>query len=111
MLMVDARRGESPIHGLGLFAHEFIPAGTVIWKFKLNFDSLIPPDMLPLLSPVARQQLMLYSAYDAEDGYYVLSADDDRFTNHSNDPNSRAIGGTTVALRDIHPGEEITIDY
>ncbi|MGE0132837.1 MAG: SET domain-containing protein-lysine N-methyltransferase [Blastocatellales bacterium] len=37
---------------------------------------------------------------------------DDRFTNHSDDPNMRADGDFTyVAARDIQAGEEITCDY
>ena len=29
---------ESDIHGIGLFADEFIPKGTKIWEFTPNFD-------------------------------------------------------------------------
>ena len=54
MLMVDARRGPSQIHGLGLIAHQSIPIGTVVWKFQLYFDQLIPPDMVDRLSPPAK---------------------------------------------------------
>jgi hypothetical protein len=41
----------------------------------------------------------------------VLSADDDRFTNHADDPHTANDGNVTFALRDIRPGEEITWDY
>jgi uncharacterized protein len=111
MLMVYARRGPSGIHGTGLIARQFIPAGTVVWRFQLHFDVLFPPAMLPLLSEPAREMLLYYSAYDADDGYYVMSSDDDRFTNHADDPNTRVESATTVAVRDIADGEEITIDY
>ena len=42
----------------------------------------------------------------------VLSSDDDRFTNHSNDPNTLEEGGyESYAIRDIQAGEEITWNY
>ena len=34
MLLVDARAGISKIHGIGLFAYEFIPKGTHVWMFN-----------------------------------------------------------------------------
>ena len=111
MLMVDARRGPSSIHGLGLIAHQPVPAGTVVWKFQLYFDQLIPPDMVDRLSPPAKEQFKLYASFDDEDGYFILSGDDDRFTNHSDRPNTEVRGSTTVAVRDIAAGEEITINY
>jgi SET domain-containing protein len=40
-----------------------------------------------------------------------MSSDDDRFTNHSNDPNTHMVGNHAVATRDIQPGEELTDDY
>ena len=37
---------------------------------------------------------------------------DDRYTNHSDNPNTGMEGcDDMIALRDIHPGEEITCDY
>ncbi len=45
----------------------------------------------------------------------MLCGDDARFFNHSDTPNCFDFpderGGTTVAARDIDPGEELTSDY
>jgi SET domain-containing protein len=41
----------------------------------------------------------------------VLSADDDRFTNHSGTPNTKYCGEYSIAVRDILPDEEITANY
>ena len=41
----------------------------------------------------------------------MLSSDDDRFTNHSDDPNTKCQGQSTFAVRDIQEGEEITNNY
>lgn len=89
---------ESPLHGRGLFATQFIPQDTVI-----GFLSTEP-------------------APDHElDGPYVLWVDgvtpvrvtcDLRFINHSDQPNAAYYDDlSVVALRDIQPGEELLHDY
>lgn len=113
MLLVNARVGASAIHGLGLIAQEFVPAGTVIWRFMPGFDVEIPEAALPSLSPAAAEQVLHYAEYFAEEAKFVLSSDDDRFTNHSDDPNTMSDKDTmvAVAIRDVGVGEEITCDY
>ena len=85
----------SPIHGLGLFAAEFIPEGTVIGKLEGHMTE--------------------------EDGPYVLWIEDERglhvtndlrYINHADDANAVYYDDLTVgALRDIQPDEEITHNY
>lgn len=115
MLLVHARVGPSKIHGLGLIASEFIPAGTAVWELCPGFDLELTEQQLSRLSPAAREQVLYYcdGDYNPARGVYTLSMDDARFTNHSDAPNTvTAEGGrTTVATCDIHPGDEITWDY
>ena len=117
MLRVNARVGASAIHGLGLFAKEFIPTGITIWEFMPGFDIEIPVSSVEILSPSAQQQLRHYAEYVAAQRLFVLSGDDDRFTNHSDTPNTRRrdVDGqryqVVYATRDILAGEEITCDY
>lgn len=54
MLLVNARVGISSIHGLGLIAQEFIPAGTRIWEFRPGFDLMFTKADLQMLSETAR---------------------------------------------------------
>ena len=51
---------------------------------------------------------------------YVCCGDNDRYINHSEQPNTEDLGfeervfegeGITIAARDIQPGEEILSDY
>ncbi len=111
MLLVNARVGTSAIHGLGLFAHQFIPAGAVVWRFTPGFDVEIPESSLQSLSPAAREQVLHYACYEEEQRKFVLSSDDDRFSNHSDVPNTAPEEDTMVAVRDIQNGEEITCNY
>ncbi|MGB0768319.1 MAG: SET domain-containing protein [Phycisphaeraceae bacterium] len=89
---------ESPLHGRGLFATQFIPEDTVIGWLKTK---------------KAKKK--------KRDGPYVLWIDgkkpvrvtcDLRFINHSNTPNAAYYDDLSVmALRDIEPGEEILHNY
>ena len=89
---------ESPLHGRGLFATQFIAQDTIIGYLKTE--------------PAASNEL---------DGPYVLWVDgvtpvrvtcDLRFINHSDEPNAAYYDDlSVVALRDIRPGEELLHDY
>ncbi|MBI5410517.1 MAG: SET domain-containing protein [Nitrospirae bacterium] len=111
MLKVDAVARPSEIHGLGLFAQVFIPAGTVIWEYAPPFDVVFTEAQLRQLSQPAQRQVLYYAAFDSEQGAYLLSGDDDRFINHSDTPTAKDGGHVVVALMDIPQGAEITLDY
>lgn len=85
----------SHIHGKGLFARTYIPAGAILGTIK--------------------------GEYTRDNGDHVLWLDEDtgievtchfRYINHSDDPNAVYYDTLEVyAIRDIKPGEEITHDY
>ena len=116
MLLVPTRLDQSPIHGFGLFARDPIPAGTPIWSFDPVLDRIIPAADLPRFPAHIREFLEHFCEYFPETDELVLSGDGDRFTNHSDDPNTTVDGENSptarvIASRDIRPGEEITCDY
>ncbi len=117
MLMVKTKLGISNLHGIGLFSDEFIPKGTMTWRFAPGFDIIIEPDELLRLSEIARKQFWNYCYVDKYNGHYVLCFDDARFINHSENPNviqskyGDEVEGVEIAARDIHPGEEMTVNY
>lgn len=111
MLLVNAKAGPSRIHAMGLIAQELIPEGTKVWQFMPGFDVLIPETFMERLSPIARVQVVYWAYFNIATRTFVLSSDDDRFTNHSDEPNTRLVEDRVVAARDIYAGEEITCDY
>lgn len=115
MLLVKARAGISKIHGIGLIAREFIPRGTRVWRFEPSFDLVFTGEQVLSLPSGTRDQVLWYAYHDTTKNIYVLSGDDDRFTNHSDDPNTQDEDHRTYAasyaIKDIQPGEEITWDY
>ena len=118
MLHVKTYLESSPIAGIGLFADEFIAKGTVIWSFHKGFDISIKEKNLEKLPLAMRDKFREYAYFDGETKKYVYCCDDARFFNHSDNPNTcdgeaedGDENGTTLALRDIQIGEEITCDY
>jgi len=114
MLLVKTKIQTSPIAGIGLYADEFIPKDTVVWKLMPGFDTIHTEDEIKQLSPASLQQFMNYCYHDKFSKKYVLCFDDARFFNHSDNPNTLNVGddtGITIASRDIQIGEELTTDY
>lgn len=110
----------SPIAGLGLFAKERIPRGTLLWKYSEqsvktfhntheileSFKTRTPESILHFLE----------HAY-CWDGHVCEIQDDGRFWNHSKNPNTGSSLevnedlASSFALRDIEAGEELLDDY
>lgn len=112
MLTVKTHIGNSSIHGTGLFATEFIPKGTLVWKLNSGFDVVLTKEHLLALPPITQDFFMHFSHFDKKLNSHILCSDHARFFNKSEDPNC---GGDnhdeTVALRDIEAGEELTEIY
>ncbi|MCB1169636.1 MAG: SET domain-containing protein [Leptospiraceae bacterium] len=110
--MVRTYIEKSSIHGMGLFADEFIPAGAVIWQLMPGFDSIIAETEIQGLPPVVRDYVDRFGYLNPEIKGYVLCADDARFFNHSDEPNTVSLSQeVTVALQDIQKGQELTCNY
>lgn len=119
--LAEVRR--SQLHGLGVFAVTDIPEGTVWWSAELadtitisrgQFETLAASASSPATDALM-SGIQEYSIYLAALDLMVLIADNGRYVNHSDEPNSGAlVVGThlrSVALCDIAAGEEITEDY
>jgi SET domain-containing protein len=116
MLLVKTHIAPSRIHGMGLFATEPVRKGTPFWRFETGFDQSISPERFVLLPPLTQQHIRWFAYLNPPDGHYILSGDFCCFMNHNAQPNTGAMEPavapvTTVALRDIAAGEELTCDY
>ena len=96
---------ESPIHGQGVFATARISKGTVMEKIegKPRHHSEIP------------EALLRRRGMEVSKDVYVVPKEGSLgwFLNHSDRPNSTYNISTREirAIRNIHRGEELTIDY
>jgi SET domain-containing protein len=109
MLLVTTYLDKSAIHGIGVFAQEFIAKGTKIWRFVEGFDRAYSPKEYSRL-PKAARDFIKFHGYKV-DGEILLTVDHDRHINHSDDPNTVLKSGYAIANCDIPKGTEITNDY
>jgi SET domain-containing protein len=116
MMLIRTRVAPSAIHGMGLFAVEAAPKGTLVWRFEKGFDREFSPEEFATLSAEAQAHLRWFAYVDSSTGRRVLSGDHTCFMNHSPTPNTGAapcavLPIVTSALRDVAAGEELTCDY
>jgi len=109
MLLVKTYLGKSPIHGLGVFADEFIRKGTRIWRFVDGFDRVFSAKQFARLPKPAREFIRFHGYRVA--GEIILTIDHDCHMNHSENPNTYLHNGYAIASRNIRKGTEITNDY
>ncbi|MCB0422370.1 MAG: SET domain-containing protein [Bdellovibrionales bacterium] len=96
--------------GYGLFADRFIPKGTITFV-QDGLDIVLSGDELHSLAPNLQEHVEKYS-YEDYLGNRIISWDMGKYMNHNDEANTLTTGyGFEIAIRDIHPGEEITDDY
>ncbi len=118
MLLVKTKLAPSKINGIGVFAAQKIPKGTITWRFDPKFDRTFTPKEVSKLSKIQFDLINHCSYLSKKTNRYIYCMDDSRFTNHSNKPNmdnSKVLPGDLetcdIANRDIKAGEELTVDY
>lgn len=111
MLYVKTKIGPSNIHGIGVFADQFIPKGTVIWKFTPGFDQKFTREQILSFPEILQIYIYKYSWKSSKSKLYCFSSDNGKYFNHSD--NSNTISQyqddeeevVTTATRDIPIGE------
>src|ERR1700686_1724875 len=91
----------SKIQGLGLFAEEFIPKGTVVWTFTPGFDMRLTDDELRALPVLLQEWLATYLWRSKKSGLWCLSNDNGKYFNHSSTPN-------VLSAYQVHEPEVLT---
>jgi SET domain-containing protein len=110
MTVVKTKLRETKDKGIGLFADEFIPKGTIWWKDVPAFDKIITNEEYESYDAIQKEFVDTY-IFVKNDGTMYMCVDNARFINHSDTPNTGNIGDDCLVLRDIQKGEELTCDY
>jgi len=99
-----------PTIGLGVFATESIPRGSITWV-RDPLDQVLTPAEIAALPALCTADLEHYFCH-GRDGNYLLCWDIGRYVNHSCEPNCFSTEwGFEIAVRDIAAGEELSNDY
>ncbi|MBK9190123.1 MAG: SET domain-containing protein [Crocinitomicaceae bacterium] len=100
----------SPEVGYGVVAKKFIPKGTITWALD-ELDREFTPKQYHEMDETYKEIIEFYS-FRNNLGNYVLCWDNARFVNHSFNSNCLTTAyDFEIAIRDIHPGEQLTDDY
>ncbi len=100
----------SPEVGHGVVATQFIPKGTITWVLDA-LDRTFTQEEVAKMEPLYKDIIDTY-CYRNNRGNLVLCWDMGRFVNHSFDSNCLSTAyDFEIAIRDIHPGEQLTDDY
>lgn len=113
MLLIPTYVAPSTIEGVGIFAAEDIPAGTLIWRLDESLDRLLSTDQIAALDPVYRGFVERYGyPYPHNPGLTVVELDNGRFMNHSALPNTRFTDPDAGFSRTaITAHQELTCNY
>lgn len=115
-LAVAARVEDAGAAGRGVFSLDYIPRGGLVFRWRPGVDASFPPSYPESLPPAAARRFRELASWDGS-GWF-LAGDGGAFFNHSSSPNVGVLPGhgpratwDRVALRDVFPGEELTMDY
>ena len=113
MLLIPTYVRPSAFEGVGVFAAENIPAGTLIWRLDPAFDRLMHKDQVPGQPESVREFLERYSyPYPHDPDFLVIELDNGRFMNHSDKPNTRFTDPDAGFTRNaIAADEELVCNY
>ncbi|MEW6595563.1 MAG: SET domain-containing protein [Thermodesulfobacteriota bacterium] len=115
MLKIHTYLDRSATHGIGIFAAEDIPEGTLVWEYNPRVDLTYSPEewqsLKATVAPASFTALERYS-YKENDCFH-LCIDNAQFMNHS-DSNYNVVNtahNTMLARCDIRRGEELLCNY
>ena len=110
-MFVKTEIRESGVYGKALFAAEAIRKGTIVCSFTLGSGVITEDEYVEAVAenrqPVTRTGTRYagrYFTFGNVDAPY-------NFINHSFKPSLLCHCGVVLALRDLSPGDELTIDY
>ena len=115
---VDIRIGTSPTHGTGIFAQQFIPAGTRVWSFDDSMYVCTADELKAYDSETLRKALLAGYLHEPTERF-IWYQDGMQFVNHAEGAAANIGTGDwrpleddgCIATRDIEAGEEIFEDY
>lgn len=115
MIHIAYKLKTSGLHGIGLFANEEIKKGQLIYTASPLLDLNITQEQFDSLDQREKDEVLWWGFFDAPSQKWHVDFDVSKFINHSTEASvtqdSNYDEAYLVAVRNIHPGEELTQDY
>jgi len=110
MLLIDTILKETKNKGIGIFTNQDILKGDKIWYHDDFLVKTFSKEDINKLDDITKLFIEKY-AWSEDNETYYMSLDNERFINHSFEPNIKEDGKYMIAIRDIKSGEELLCDY
>ncbi len=115
MIHIKYKLDKSEHHGVGMFADENIPAGTLIYTQSPLLDVNLTPEQFDSLDEKERREIQYWGFFDEPSQKWHVDFDVTHFINHSYEAivtqDKNFTEAHLVAARDIKKGEELTQNY
>lgn len=115
MLHIKYKLEKSPHHGIGMFAGQDIPKGTLIYTPSPLLDVNLTQEQFDSLDEKEKQEFKWWGFFDEPSQKWHVDFDVTHFINHSYDANITQdpayAEAHLVASKDIKEGEELTQNY
>lgn len=96
--------------GYGIVATKLIPEGTITWV-QDELDQIYTAMQIASMLPYTQEMIDKFT-FRNNKGNFVMCWDTAKYVNHSFNSNCLSTPyDFEIAIRDIHPGEELTDDY
>jgi SET domain-containing protein len=114
-IKTEVKESNIPNAGKGLFSLQFVPKGSIVYIQTTDF-----PNYKIVLPAQYEEDLKIANEFPINAGmrwggdYFIYSSQHPiniDYINHDNNPNVLSCLGFFFARRDIHCGDELTIDY
>ena len=103
---------------MGAFLEEPVKKYQTVWVFNPLFDLIFSQEQVKNMSKIEKELIINYGYLDTQqfNGWWVFPTGNDRFTNHSDTPNTIPIKQDDcqyimVASEDLEIGSELTCNY
>jgi SET domain-containing protein len=115
MLHISYKLDISKYHGIGLFAGEDLPKGTLIYTPSPLLDVNLTQEQFDSLADSEKREVQWWGFFDEPSQKWHVDFDVTHFINHSYDANITQNlehkDAYLIATRDIKKGEELTQNY
>ena len=102
------------VSGYGIYSNRFLLKGSIVFKGEVKSQRLVTKRYVAENWTTDEKLLFQQYAYPLSSEVFILwseNASDWAPQNHSCEPNTHYQGLNVIASRNIHPGEELTLDY
>lgn len=104
-----------PNAGIGCFSKQYIKKNDIVFQYDEDLDIIVTKEKYDSFSDNKKYFFDYYASLEKDfsgNTVLMLSADNSKYINHSDDPNLLCTDlNTIVAKNDIIENEELTLDY